>query len=346
MNVTKEAFGKTNDNQEVFLVILKNNHNITAKIMTYGGIITSILVPDKNGKIDDVVLGFNTMKEYLAEFPYFGALIGRYGNRIAKGKFVLKGKEYKLAVNDGQNHLHGGRIGFDKVVWEATEINNHNEVGVKLAYLSKDGEEGYPGNLTTIVTYLLNDQNELTITYEAKTDQTTVVNLTNHSYFNLRGEGSGDILGHEIMINADKYTVVNETLIPTGELRPVKDSPMDLTAFKTIGARINEVEGGYDHNYVLNKSKKNELSLVAKVHEPDSGRRMEVFTTEPGVQFYTGNFLEGNLKGKTGKSYQKNAGFCLETQHFPDSPNQPDFPSTVLNPGETYTQKTIYKFSL
>jgi aldose 1-epimerase len=345
MNITKEVFGKAADNKEVVRFILKNSHDITIKIMTYGGIITSILAPDKNGKIDDLVLGFNTMKEYLAEFPYFGALIGRYGNRIAKGKFVLKGKEYKLAVNDGQNHLHGGRIGFDKVVWAATEINNHNEVGVKLTYLSKDGEEGYPGNLTTIVTYLLNDQNELTITYEARTDQTTVLNLTNHSYFNLSGEGSGDILGHEIMINADKYTVVNETLIPTGELRSVKDSPMDLTGFKAIGARINEVEGGYDHNYVLNKSN-NELSLVAKVHEPNSGRQMEVFTTEPGVQFYTGNFLDGTLKGKSGKSYTKNAGFCLETQHFPDSPNQPDFPSTVLNPGETYKQVTIYKFSL
>jgi aldose 1-epimerase len=345
MKITQEPFGRLKDGREVSLFTLSNRSNTTVKITNYGGIITAILTPDQNGKPDDIVLGFNTLDEYLAKHPYFGALIGRYGNRIAKGKFTLNGKEYRLAINDGENHLHGGLFGFDKVIWEATDLRNSAEVGLRLSYFSKDGEEGYPGNLHTTVTYLLNDQNELKISYEAATDQPTVVNLTNHAYFNLAGEGSGDILDHEAMINANRYTAVTDDLIPTGELKPVQDSAMDFTVSKPIGADINKVKGGYDHNYVLNKNNDKELSLAAKVLEPKSGRTLEVFTTEPGVQFYTGNSLDGALIGKAGKPYGKHGGFCLETQHFPDSPNQPGFPSTLLNPGDIYQQITIYKFS-
>lgn len=343
MNIKKEPFGKTNDGKEVMLFTLTNERNMTVKIITYGATVTSVQVPDKEGKIADVVLGFDTLPEYLAEHPYFGVIAGRYANRIANGRFVLNGAEYKLALNDGKNHLHGGIIGFDKVVWSATEINNNETVGVRLSYLSKDGEEGYPGNLNTTVQYLLNNQNELTIEYEAVTDKPTVINLTNHCYFNLSGEGSGDILGHEIRINADNYTPVDEGSIPTGELKSVQNSPFDFTASRPIGARMNELNLGYDHNYVLNKDNDN-LSLAAKVYDPNSKRVMEVYTTEPGIQFYTGNYLIGTLKGKSGNQYHKHTGFCLETQHFPDSPNHTDFPTTVLNPGETYKQKTIYKF--
>ena len=345
MHITKGPFGQDKDGREVSLFTLSNDHNITVKIITYGGIITSILMPDKYGKIDDIVLGFNSINDYLGEHPYLGALIGRYGNRIAKGRFVLNGKEYTLTVNDGPNHLHGGLIGFDKVIWDATEFQNENEVGVRLTYLSKDGEEGYPGNLNTKVKYSLNDRDELVISYKATTDKPTVVNLTNHTYFNLAGEGSGNVLDHEIMINAQRYTVVSDDLIPTGELKPVKGTALDFSAPQKIGARISEVAGGYDHNYVLEKTGK-QLSLAAKVYDPKNGRILEVFTTEPGIQFYTGNFLDGTLTGKAGKPYGKQAGFCLETQHFPDSPNQPEFPSTLLNPGEIYRQMTIYKFSV
>lgn len=344
MNVKKESFGKLSDGKEVMLFTLSNAQNITVKIITFGGIVTSIRVPDQDGKIADVVLGFNTLPEYLAKHPYFGVIAGRYANRIAGGRFKLNGVEYKLAVNDGKNHLHGGILGFDKVVWDAEEIKNNEAVGVRLVYLSNEGEEGYPGNLRSSVKYQLNNHNELVIEYEAVTDKPTVINLTNHSYFNLSGEGSGDILGHEIMINADKYTIVDEGLIPTGELRPVKNSPFDFTVSRPIGARINETGGGYDHNYVLNKNS-NELQLAAKVYDPKSKRMMEVFTTEPGVQFYTANYFNGTIKGKSG-IYYKHGGFCLETQHFPDSPNHPEFPTTVLNPGETYKQKTVYKFSV
>ncbi|MGE5604813.1 MAG: aldose epimerase family protein [Bacteroidota bacterium] len=344
MKLIKEPFGSLKEGKEVSLFTLQNQGDMTVKIITYGGIITSILTPDQNGNTDDVVLGFNSLEDYLGGHPYFGALIGRYGNRIAKGKFILNGKEYRLAVNDGKNHLHGGLVGFDKVVWDAEELRNDAEVGVRLTYFSKDGEEGYPGNLRTTVTYLLNDQNELTIAYQATTDQPTVINLTNHAYFNLTGEGSGNILDHEALINADRYAAVSADLIPTGELVSVKGTAMDFSTPKKIGIEIDQVKGGYDHNYVLNKTN-NELSLAAKVFEPKSGRTLEVFTTEPGVQFYTGNFLDGTLIGKAGKPYGKHAGFCLETQHFPDSPNQPEFPSTLLNPGDIYQQMTIYKFS-
>lgn len=345
MNITKELFGMSKDGQEVLLFTLSNRNHLSVKITNYGGIITSIMAPDRNGKLADVILGFDNLDAYLGEHPYFGALIGRYGNRIAKGRFSLNGKEYRLAVNDGENHLHGGLVGFDKVIWEATELTTDNEVGLRLTYLSKDGEEGYPGNLSVKVEYRLNDRNELAISYEATTDQPTVVNLTNHAYFNLAGEGSGDVLDHEVMINAQRYTAVSADLIPTGELKSVVGSALDFSSPQKIGARIGEVKGGYDHNYVLDKTGK-ELSLAAKVLEPKSGRVLEVFTTEPGVQFYTGNFLDGTLIGKAGKPYGKQAGFCLETQHFPDSPNQPGFPSTRLNPGELYQQLTIYKFSV
>jgi aldose 1-epimerase len=345
MNILKEPFGTPINGQEVFLFTLSNQRMIV-KITTYGGIITSIIVPDRRGKLADVALGFYSLESYLKKPPYFGAIIGRYGNRIAGGKFTLNGVEYILAKNDGKNHLHGGKIGFDKVIWAAEAIETPKEVGVKLTYLSKDGEEGYPGNLATMVQYLLNDQNELIIRYEARTDKPTVVNLTNHTYFNLAGEGSGDILGHEIQINADSYTAVAKGLIPTGELKAVSGTPFDFTTPKTIGARIQEIKNGYDHNYVLNQKKPGELTPAAQVHEPVSGRKLEVFTTEPGIQFYTGNFLNGKLKGKSGRRYQKHGAFCLETQHFPDSPNHPEFPTTVLNPGETYRQETIYKFSV
>ena len=345
VEIKKTLFGTTKDGAKVMLFTLKNTQNVTVKIITYGGIITALQVPAKDGKMVDLVLGFNTFQEYLGEHPYLGAIIGRYANRITGGRFVINGAEYQLAKNEGKNHLHGGNVGFDKVVWSAEEMQSDQAVGVRLFYLSKDGEEGYPGNLRTIVTYQLTNQNELTIEYEAVTDKPTVVNLTNHSYFNLSGEGSGDVLRHEIMINADQYSVVDEDLIPTGELKPVKDSPLDFTVRRPIGARISKLEGGYDHNYVLNKNE-NELLLAARVFDPDSKRMMEVFTTEPGIQFYTANFLNGTLKGKSGRVYDKHGAFCLEAQHFPDAPNHAAFPTTLLNPGETYRQKTVYKFSI
>lgn len=346
MNIGKELFGRTSDGTEVILYTLRNDQNVTVKIITYGGIITSLQVPDKEGKTADIVLGFNTLEEYLGEHPYFGAIVGRCANRIAGGRFMLNGREYKLAMNAEKCHLHGGNTGFDRVVWDAEELKNDKAVGVRLTYLSKDGEEGYPGNLHVTVTYQLNSENELVIEYEAVTDKPTILNLTNHSYFNLNGEGTGDILGHEIMINADKYTVLDENLLPTGEIASVKGSPLDFTEAQVIGARIGELKGGYDYNYVLNKEQQDELSLAAWARDPESKRTMQVFTTQPGMQFYTSNFLDGSLIGKSGRPYGKYAAFCLETQHFPDSPNQENFPSTILNPGEIYRQKTIYKFSV
>ncbi len=340
MNVKKETFGKTKEGTEVNLYTLTNGNGMTVKITNYGGIVTSIVTRDKNGNPGDVVLGFDSLSGYLVEHPYFGALIGRYGNRIAKGKFTLEGKEYTLATNNGPNHLHGGIKGFDKVVWTPEEVNN----GLKLTYVSKDGEEGYPGTLTTTVIYTLNDNNELRIAYEARTDEATPLNLTNHSYFNLAAGQAENALNHVLFLQADSFTVVNETLIPTGELRPVKSSAMDFTTPQAIGKRIKQVPGGYDHNFVLTK-KRGEMSLAATVYEPTSGRVMEVYTTQPGVQFYSGNFLDGSLTGKGDKKYVKHYGFCLETQHFPDSPNQPKFPNTVLKPGETYKHNTMYKFS-
>ncbi|NLM38355.1 MAG: galactose mutarotase [Firmicutes bacterium] len=343
MNITKIPFGVVGG-KEVFQFTLKNKNDMTVQMINYGGIITSLLVPDKTGKLDDVVLGFDNLATYLTEHPYVGTLIGRYANRIAQGRFVLNGKTYRLPLNDGENHLHGGNAGFHRVVWEAAEFGDAERVGVELNYLSRDGEEGYPGNLSVTVRFLLNDQNELVIKYLATTDQPTVVNLTHHNYFNLKGEGCGDILDHEVMINADRYTVAGEGLIPTGELAPVKNTPLDFTAWQPIGARIAELSGGYDHNYVLNREGAG-LTLAASVRQPKSGRIMTVYTTEPGMQFYTGNSLDGTFTGKRGVKYGKHSGFCLETQHFPDSPNHPGFPSTVLNPGEVYRQTTIYRFA-
>jgi aldose 1-epimerase len=345
MSVQKELFGKTGAGREVILFTLSNDQNVTVKVMTYGGIVTSIRVPGKDGKSDDVVLGFNSLEEYLGGHPYFGAVAGRYANRIAEGRFTLDGKEYRLATNDGKNHLHGGNIGFDKVVWDGVPIEKDGAVGVELSYHAKDGEEGYPGNLRVTVKYVLTANNELIIEYEATTDQPTVVNLTNHSYFNLRGEGSGDVLGHELMIHAGRYTAVGEGLIPTGALEPVAGSPLDFTTPRTIGSRIDELDDGYDHNFVLDRAD-GELVLAAKVYEPDSGRVMTVYTTEPGVQLYTANSFDGKLKGKSGQAYGPYAGLCLETQHYPDSPNQTSFPATRLNPGATYRQTTIYQFSV
>jgi aldose 1-epimerase len=315
-------------------------------ITNYGAIVTSIRVPDRSGAFADVVLGFDSLEGYLGKHPYFGAVVGRYGNRIAKGRFSLNGVEYTLARNNGENALHGGLKGFDKQVWTGREVPG----GVELQYVSKDGEEGYPGTLTATVKYTLTPENELKIEYLAVTDKPTVVNLTSHSYFNLAGEGQGDILGHQVTIHADRFTPVDAGLIPTGELRPVEGTPFDFRKPAAIGARIDQADeqlkrgGGYDHNFVLN-SGGGAPAMAVRVVEPISGRVMEVLTDQPGVQFYTGNFLDGTIKGKGGKVYRRRYGFCLETQHFPDSPNQPAFPSVVLQPGEPMRSTTIYRFA-
>jgi aldose 1-epimerase len=346
--IKKEAFGKTVEQEPVELYTLTNRQGAEVKIITYGGIITSLKVPDRNGKMGDVALGYDNLESYLKSNPFFGALVGRYGNRIAKGKFSLNGEEYSLARNNDPNHLHGGIKGFDKVVWKAKEVKGKNGPGLSLSYVSKDGEEGYPGNLSVTVVYTWTHNNELKVAYTATTDKTTVVNLTQHSYFNLAG--SGDILKHEMMIAANRFTPVDATLIPTGELRSVKGTPMDFTKPFAIGARIDQQDEqlkfgrGYDHNYVLN-SNKGALALAARVYEATTGRVMEVYTTEPGIQLYTGNFLDG-MTGKGGQVYKQRYGFCLETQHFPDSPNQPKFPSTTLKPGQKYMTTTSYRFSI
>lgn len=347
--ISKESFGKLPDGQEADLYTLTNAKGMTVNITNYGGIITKLTAPDKNGEFADVVLGFDSLAPYLAGHPFFGALVGRYGNRIAKGKFKLNDKEYKLAINNGPNALHGGIKGFDKVIWKATEINQDSVVGLQLEYVSKDMEEGYPGTLTVKVVYTLDNDNALTINYTATTDKATVVNLTNHSYFNLTGL-KRDILDHEIQIESDSIVPVDTTLIPTGKLRAVEGTPFDFRKPTKISAGINKVEdeqikngGGYDHCWVLKRSEPG-LVLFATATDPESGRKLEAFTTEPAVQFYTGNFLDGTLKGKNA-TYVKRFGFCLETEHYPDSPNQPQFPSTVLNPGDTYQTTTKYRFS-
>ena len=346
MSANEEPFGQTPDGRQVALYTLTNPNGIKARITNFGAILVSLEVPDRDGGSADITLGFDALDGYLGEHPHFGATVGRYANRIGKARFVLNGTEYNLAANNGENHLHGGIKGFDKVVWKLEDLRaESDEAVVKMSYVSEDGEEGYPGNLACSVTYTLTEDDELKISYEADTDKATVVNLTNHSYFNLAGQGTGDVLGHELMLNAEKYTVVDEGLIPTGENRSVKDSPMDFTISASIGSRIEQVEGGYDHNYVL-KSGGGSLALCARAYEPTSGRVMEVYTTEPGVQFYTGNFLDGSVTGKGGKVYKKHYGFCLETQHFPDSPNKPDFPSVVLDPGQKYATTTVFKFEI
>lgn len=346
--IEKTSFGNLTDGREADLYTLRNGDGMEAKITNYGGIIVSLMVPDKDGKFGDVTLGMDSLAGYEKGVPYFGALIGRYGNRIAKGKFTLDGQAYTLATNNMGNHLHGGLKGFDKVLWTATPVAG-DEPALKLAYTAKEDEEGYPGNLKVEVTYTLQKDNALRIDYKATTDKPTVVNLTNHSYFNLAGRG--DILSHEVTLNADRFLPVDQTLIPTGELKPVAGTPFDFTKSTVVGKRINDSSDvqikyglGYDHAWILSDSSK--LSkLAATVYEPTTGRVMEVFTTEPAVQFYTGNFLDGTLTGKGGVVYQKRTGLCLETEHYPDSPNQPRFPTTTLRPGETYQTTTTYTFS-
>jgi aldose 1-epimerase len=347
----KEPFGKTEDGQPVDLYTLSNKKGMEAAIINFGGIVVSLKVPDKAGKLDDVVLGYDQLDGYLTNKAYFGALIGRYGNRIAHGTFTLNGTTYTVPKNNGENSLHGGIKGFNRRLWTAKDVSDSHGQALELTYLSKDGEEGYPGNLTAKVVYTLTDQNELRIDYSATTDKDTVINLTNHTYFNLAGQGNGDILGHELTIRADKFTPVDATLIPTGELKPVKGTPFDFTKSTAIGARINQddeqikVGKGYDHNWVLNSGGKGAVSLAAEAYEPKTGRVLQVLTDEPGVQFYSGNFLDGSIQGKGGKVYNLRNGFCLETQHFPDSPNHSSFPSTVLKPGQHYKTTTVFKFS-
>jgi aldose 1-epimerase len=347
--ISSESFGRTPDGTPVLLFTLRNSHGAEVKIMNYGGIVESLKAPDKHGKMGDVVLGYDNLDAYIKESPYFGALVGRYGNRIAKAKFTLDGKEYTLATNNGPNSLHGGKKGFDKVVWEPKVLATPEGPALQLRYLSKDGEEGFPGNLSVTATYTFTEDNALRLDYEATTDKDTIVNLTQHSYFNLAL--NGDILNHVVMIDADKFTPVDSTLIPTGELRLVDGTPFDFRKPTPIGARINEdneqlkLGGGYDHNWVLNK-KPGELKLAARVQEPTSGRVLEVLTTEPGLQFYTGNFLNGKITGKGGVVYNKRNALCMEPEHFPDSPNHPEFPSVVLKPGDTYRNTIIFKLSV
>ena len=346
------ALAQVKDFDSIKLYTLKNESGMTVRVTNYGAIVTSIIVPDRNGKQADVALGYDRVEDYInaVDKPYFGAVVGRYGNRIAKGEFTLDGETYSLLKNNGENHLHGGAIGFDKVVWTVDEYVEGQ--ALTLSYLAKDKEEGYPGNLQLKITYTLADDNSLVVDYHATTDKATPVNVTQHTYFNLKGEGQGTILDHQLMLNAKKFTPVDESLIPTGEMPTVAGTPFDFTTPKAIGRDIGQqneqlVFGlGYDHNWILDTDgKEGELSLAAEVHEPSSGRVMEIYTTEPGIQFYCGNFLDGRLKGKAGKPYVHRGGFCLETQHFPDSPNQPNFPSTILKPGETYDSKTVFKFS-
>jgi aldose 1-epimerase len=345
-SLTKMDFGKTADGTPVELYTLKNGR-VTVKVMTYGAIITAIDAPDRNGHLGDVTLGFDTLQGYLGAHPYFGATVGRVANRIAKGKFTLNGQEYSLAVNNGPNSLHGGLKGFDKHVWKAEEQDRPDGPSVKMSRRSPDGEEGYPGNLDVSVTFTVTAQDELRIEYAATTDKATPINLSNHSYFNLTGNGSEPVLGHQVMLAADHYTPVDDTLIPTGEIAPVAGTPLDFTKPTDIGARIRQIKAdpvGYDHNFVLNR-KGQGLELAARVYEPKTGRLLEMFTTEPGVQFYSGNFLDGTLTGKGGAVYRQYHGFCLEAQHFPDSIHHPNFPPSVLEPGKTYAQTTVYKFS-
>jgi len=346
------AAQNVSDFDSIKLYTFTNSSGMQVKITNYGAIVTSIIVPDRGGKLGDVALGYNRVEDYInaVDKPYFGAIVGRYGNRIAKGEFTIDGEVYTLAVNNGENHLHGGVIGFDKVVWDANLVGGDGWTGLELKYVAKDKEEGYPGNLSIKVTYKLTNNNELIVEYHATTDKATPINLTQHTYFNLKGEGEGTILDHELMINAKKYTPVDEGLIPTGDMPEVAGTPFDFTAPKPIGRDIEQENEqltfglGYDHNYVLEKGDGG-MTLAARVHEPTSGRVMEIRTTEPGIQFYCGNFLDGRLKGKAGKPYVHRGGFCLETQHYPDSPNQPNFPSCILRPGDEYKTTTVFKFS-
>jgi len=351
-SVVRSAFGSMPDGRPVERFVFGNAHGLEVSAITYGGIITSLRVPDRDGRMGDVVLGFDSLEPYLAGTPYFGAIIGRYGNRIAGGRFELDGTTYQLATNNGANHLHGGNVGFDKVLWAGEPFQSDSAVGVVFTYTSVDGEEGYPGTLDVRVTYTLTDDDHLVFDYRATTDAPTPVNLTQHSYFNLAGEGSGTVLDHELFVAASAYTPVDEGLIPTGEIAPVEGTPFDFRERTAIGARIDVDDPqiargpGYDHNFVLDTAGDGFLSLAARVVEPTSGRTMEILTDQPGLQFYAGNFLDGTLVGKSGRPYVHRGGFCLETQHFPDSPNQPAFPPTILRPGEEYRTRTVYAFGV
>lgn len=345
MKVKAESFGKLKNGKQADIITIENDNKSICKITNYGGIVTSWVIPDKNGNMIDIILGWDDLDSFVDDTSYLGAIIGRYGNRIANGVFVLDGIQYKLAANQAPNHLHGGNVGFNKVLWDYSLIDVPALKGVKLTYLCHDQEEGYPGNLNVEVTYILTNDNELKIDYKATTDKKTHVNLTNHAYFNLNGCKS-DVLKHRLKIKADNYTPVDKTLIPTGEIKPVKGTNLDFTELIEIGKRIKKMDiGGYDHNFVLNKNA-GVLELIAEVFEPQSGLKMDVFTTEPGVQLYTSIHFDGSMIGKGNIKYNKYFGFCLETQHFPDSPNKLQFPSTILNPWETYSQTTVYKVSV
>lgn len=342
-----ENYGNLTDGTLVKLYTLTNANGMEVGVINYGGIIVSLKVPDKKGVFEDVVLGFDSLQDYIDKNPYFGCLVGRFGNRIAKGKFSLEGIEYSLPINNGENHLHGGIMGFDKVFWNIEVVT---ETTLKLSYTSMDGEQGYPGTLTTEVLYELTEANEVKIKYKASTDKQTIVNLTHHSYFNLKGAGSGDILQHHLQMNATGFVEVNENLIPTGQIRAVENTVFDFSSMQKIATRINKKDeqlilaGGFDHTWVVNEEDDGELKLAAILAEERSGRLMEVYTTEPGIQFYSGNFLDGTLNGKNKIAYPHRSGLCLETQHFPDAPNQKHFPSVVLNPGEIYESETVYAF--
>jgi aldose 1-epimerase len=347
----QRAFGTSEDGQSITLYVLANKNGMEADIINYGGALVSLYVPDRAGRLADVVLGYDDLDGYVKDRAFLGVLVGRYANRIAHGKFTLNGNTYTVSKNDGENSLHGGVKGFSKRVWTAKDASGAGGAALELTYVSKDGEEGYPGTLNVKVVYTLTDQNELKIDYTATSDKDTVVNLTQHSYFNLAGQGNGDILGHELLLSADRFTPIEQTLIPTGELRPVGGTPFDFTKATVIGARIEQDDQqlrfghGYDHNWVLRHSGTQGLSLAAEVYAVATGRVLQVLTTEPGIQFYSGNFLDGSIRGKEGKVYKHRYGFCLETQHFPDSPNHPSFPSTELKPGQQYRSTTVYKFS-
>ncbi len=343
MSVQQQLFGQTADGASIDLYTVSNARGLRASIVTYGATLISVETPDRRGRLENITLSLDSCEDYLKGHPCLGSICGRYANRIAKGRFTLDGVKYKLAVNNGPNHLHGGLRGFDKVVWRAEPVEGPSASGVRFSYESTDGEEGYPGRLLVEVTYSLTNDNQLRMEYTAATDKPTVVNLTNHAYWNLAGAASGDILSHELAISADRYLPVDEGSIPLGELRSVAGTPMDFTTLHAVGAHIQQAGGGYDHCYVINRKHEGELALVAQVVEPRSGRRMDVYTTQPGVQLYTANGLNGTLKSH-GHPLHKHAGLCLETQHFPDSPNQPQFPSTRLNPGEKFHELTVHRF--
>lgn len=351
MSITKRAYGKTVEGNVVDIFTLMNTKGLAVEITNFGGIIVSLKTPDSKGQLEDIVLGYDQLEGYMKKGPYFGAVIGRYANRIANGSFELNGLQYNVAKNEGENHLHGGIVGFDKVVWEAETVKEGENENLVLSYTSADGEEGYPGKLDVKVTYALSEDNGLSINYSAVTDKDTIINLTNHSYFNLSGHDSGNILAHEVMLNADKFTVVDKYSIPTGELRAVEGTPLDFTEMTPVGNRINSdyeqivFGGGYDHNFVINQCKC-DIKKAAEVYDPATGRFMEVYTTKPGIQLYTGNFLDGTEIGKGGTAYGKRSGLCLETQFFPNSINEEHFPTPILRVGDTYHHKTIYKFSV